>query len=129
MRIIDTDHFDCTEGERASFEAGIKLGALYHQFIGTPVSPESRKDLEKAMTSAVLSQPHVVKADVRIDSSALLENLNDLEYCSLNGKMIKAEILVRVGKAVCDARLEWIDEMSYPLMWIRSIRLENDDDC
>lgn len=30
--------FACTERERALFEAGIKMGTIYHQFVGTPVN-------------------------------------------------------------------------------------------
>ena len=30
-----------TERDRAIFEAGIKLGALYHQWVGTPISKKS----------------------------------------------------------------------------------------
>ena len=34
------------ERERAGFEAGIKLGALYHQWVGTPISQDSAESLE-----------------------------------------------------------------------------------
>jgi len=30
-----------SDREQAIFEAGIKLGALYHQWVGTPISQES----------------------------------------------------------------------------------------
>ncbi len=42
-------HFECTEAERAAFEAGIKMGTIYHQFVGVPVSSESVETLERAM--------------------------------------------------------------------------------
>ncbi|MFH0966806.1 MAG: dihydroneopterin aldolase family protein, partial [Methanobacteriota archaeon] len=38
-----------SDRERAAFEAGIKLGALYHQWVGTPVSRESANSLKLAM--------------------------------------------------------------------------------
>jgi hypothetical protein len=47
-----------TDVERACFEAGIKFGALYHQFVGTPVAPDSAASLERAMAAAIENQPH-----------------------------------------------------------------------
>ena len=38
---------------QAAFEAGIKLGALYHQFIGSPVSRDSADSLERGMSEAM----------------------------------------------------------------------------
>ncbi|MEE9268050.1 MAG: dihydroneopterin aldolase family protein, partial [Thermoplasmata archaeon] len=35
------DYFECTDAERAAFEAGIKLGSIFHQYVGAPVSPEN----------------------------------------------------------------------------------------
>ncbi|MDD1753617.1 MAG: dihydroneopterin aldolase family protein, partial [Methanotrichaceae archaeon] len=35
-----------TNREIAAFEAGIKLGALYHQFVGVPVSAGTAPTLE-----------------------------------------------------------------------------------
>jgi hypothetical protein len=123
MRTIETDRFGCSEGERAAFEAGIKLGSLFHQFIGTPVRPESRGDLERAMTSALLCQPHVIGAEVRIDEDVLKSSLNEFGYSSLDGKMIEARVEVVVGEAICTGRLKWIEELGYPLMWVESVDL------
>ncbi len=36
-----------TNREIAAFEAGIKLGALYHQFVGSPISPKTADSLEE----------------------------------------------------------------------------------
>jgi hypothetical protein len=33
MDVADS-YFSCTDSERAAFEAGIKLGTVYHQFVG-----------------------------------------------------------------------------------------------
>ena len=45
----ESDDTAPTEAEIACFEAGIKFGSLYHQFAGTPVSPESADSLARAM--------------------------------------------------------------------------------
>lgn len=124
MRAIESDLFNCTDGERAAFEAGIKLGSLYHQFIGVPVRPESRKDLERSMTAAVMSQPHVVDAKVTIDEEVLRESLTRFGYCSLKDRMMAAEVTIRVNETCCRARMDWIEELGYPLMRIESIGKE-----
>jgi hypothetical protein len=121
MRTIETDRFGCTVSERAAFEAGIKLGTIYHQFIGTPVSPESRQDLEEAIRSAVLSQPHVKNAEISIPEAALENEMGVAGYVSLNERMIVASIIIDVEGTLCRARLEWSGEMDYPLMWVESI--------
>jgi len=64
---------DPTDGERAAFEAGIKFGALYHQFAGTPVSPRSADSLATAMEAAIENQPFCTGVDVRPDENRIRE--------------------------------------------------------
>ncbi|AGN00978.1 hypothetical protein L593_05145 [Salinarchaeum sp. Harcht-Bsk1] len=54
-----------TDAERAAFEAGIKFGALYHQFAGTPVSPESAESLATAMAESIENQPFCENVEVQ----------------------------------------------------------------
>ncbi len=102
--------------ELAAFEAGIKLGALFHQFVGVPVSLENAEILEKAMKSCILLQPYVVDADVRIDRKRVLEKLSRFNYCSLEGDMIFAKVEVEVNGFRATGVLEWDEERKYPLM-------------
>lgn len=102
--------------ELAAFEAGIKLGALFHQFVGVPVSLENAEILEKAMKSCILLQPYVVDADVRIDRKRVLEKLSGFNYCSLEGDMIFAKVEVEVNGFRATGVLEWDEERKYPLM-------------
>jgi dihydroneopterin aldolase len=104
-----TDH-----QEQAIFEAGIKLGALYHQWVGTPVSRRSAASVERAIEQAVILQPFVEEITVRLDRSLMTENL--FGYSELSGLMFDAEIVTRVGFAYCRARLAPQD--GYPLMRI-----------
>ena len=60
-----------TNREIAAFEAGIKLGALYHQFVGSPVSPKTADSLERAIEESISLQPYVRSVDVRIDRRML----------------------------------------------------------
>jgi hypothetical protein len=101
-----------SERERAAFEAGIKLGALYHQFVGTPVSPATAETLERAIGSAVLLQPCVEDVRVELDRSQMTPNA--FGYSEVRGTMFHVEITTRVGNARCTARLA--RENDYPLM-------------
>lgn len=50
-----------TDRDRAIFEGAITLGALYHQFIGTPIrDPEA---LERAIEESALAHPYIVRAE------------------------------------------------------------------
>ena len=46
--------FACTRRERAVFEAGIKMGTIYHQFVGTPFNVDTIGDLEGGMNQRYL---------------------------------------------------------------------------
>ncbi len=98
--------------EKAVFEAGIKLGALYHQWVGTPISRESAASVETAIEKAVILQPFVEEITVKLDRSRMTENR--FGYSELTGLMFDVEIITRVGFSYCHARLE--PEKGYPFM-------------
>jgi hypothetical protein len=100
--------------ERAVFEAGIKLGALYHQWVGTPLSRNSAAGIERAIEQAVILQPYVEEITVRLDRTLMTENL--FGYSELSGLMFEVEIVTRVGFTYCRARLA--PENGYPFMRI-----------
>lgn len=103
-----------TDREQAIFEAAIKLGALYHQWVGTPISRGSAASVETAIEKAVILQPFVEEITVRLDRNKMTANL--FGYSELSGMMFDAEIVTRVGFAYCRARLAPHD--GYPLMRI-----------
>ena len=101
-----------SEKDRAIFEAGIKLGALYHQWVGTPISRESAGSIESAIEKAVILQPFVEQITVRLDRALMTQNV--FGYSELSGLMFDVEIVTRVGFTYCRARLA--PENGYPLM-------------
>ena len=103
-----------TERDRAIFEAGIKLGALYHQWVGTPVSRKSAEAIESAIEKAVILQPFVERITVRLDRNLMTQNI--FGYSELSGLMFDVEIVTRVGFTYCRARLA--PENGYPLMQV-----------
>ena len=74
-----------TDRDQAIFEAGIKLGALYHQWVGTPISRKSAAGVESAIEQAVILQPYVEVITVRLDRNLMTENT--FGYSELSGLM------------------------------------------
>jgi hypothetical protein len=103
-----------TSQDQAVFEAGIKLGALYHQWVGTPVSQNSAAGLESAIEQAVILQPFVEEITVRLDRKLMTHNV--FGYSELSGLMFNVDIVTRVGFSYCRARL--FPQKGYPLMQI-----------
>jgi dihydroneopterin aldolase len=103
-----------TEREHAIFEAGIKLGALYHQWVGTPLSQESAASVVSAIEKSVILQPCVEEITVRLDRLLMLPNR--FGYSELCGLMFDVEIVTRVGFTYCRARLS--PQQGYPLMQV-----------
>jgi dihydroneopterin aldolase len=101
-----------SDRERAIFEAGIKLGALYHQWVGTPISRESAASVEAAIEKAVILQPFVEEIGVKLNRHLMKENR--FGYSELSGLMFDVEIVTRVGFSYCRARLT--PEKGYPFM-------------
>jgi hypothetical protein len=107
------------EKEKALFEAGIKLGAAFHQFIGLPISLENVELIEKAIESCISLQPHVTDVKVKIDRERLSRRLSEFGYTTLNDELLGVEVKVKVGKTEVLATLHWNENMKYPLMEIK----------
>jgi hypothetical protein len=107
-----------SDREQAVFEAGIKLGALYHQWVGTPISRRSAASVETAIEKAVILQPFVEEIAVKLDRSLMTENR--FGYSELSGLMFNAEIVTRVGFSYCRARL--MPDKGYPFMSVVELR-------
>ncbi len=75
-----------TDRERAIFEGGISMGALFHQFVGTPVSINTVESLEKAIVDSILLQPAII--DVCVYSSICFVISKKVE-----GKIIAVKLL------------------------------------
>ena len=99
--------------ERAIFEGAITMGALFHQFIGTPINKESAPSLEKAMKESLELQPAIEKVDAKIDLDRLNSALSTFEYTSLNGDMLDIKIYTKVDNVTAIIRIEFIEEKIY----------------
>ena len=118
---IATSRFRCTPRERASYEAGIKMGTIYHQFVGTPVNHYSRPELEKAIEESIRVQPFVKDVKVRIVCDSLKDNGDRYSYISLTGEMIDAVVTIELEGVTVTSEMRYDAEMGYPLMFISDI--------
>lgn len=116
MRDPAGKYFSCTDRERAIFEAGIKLGTIYHQYVGVPVNLSNLTSLENAIKQSVMVQPFVEYAQVKIDKEIVQKRQGVYKYITLSGEMLEVELRIKYNDEVVRARLEYISDMDYPLM-------------
>ena len=118
---LANSRFNCTPRERACYEAGIKMGTIYHQFVGTPVSLSNVEDLEKSIAKAIEVQPYVENAVVKIDRSVFVKDGDRYSYRSLTGEMIDAVVTIFLDGVRVVSEMRYDAEMGYPLMYISNI--------
>lgn len=108
-----------TDREHAIFEAGISLGSIFHQLVGMPVNLEKIRELETALSNAFTSQPFRVKTEIKINAEKVNRGLKEpYNYGVINAESLYVEVIVEYGDARVKARLSWIDELGYPLMYV-----------
>lgn len=100
----------------AAFEAGIKLGSLYHQFINMPINASMVDEVEKLIELSVSNQPYVEHVSVAIDREKVLKSRNAFGYTTLKPDMVASIVKVRYKDAYAIAELRYDEKMNYPLM-------------
>ena len=120
---VDKEYFsNITTRERAIFEGAISMGALFHQFVGTPVNKDTKEGLEKAMEESLSLQPAIEKVEVEIRFDKLEESMTEFDYTSLTGDMLDVKIHTKVDDVIAIIRIEFIEELNYPLMYVEEIK-------
>lgn len=114
--IFDSYFKNLSDRERAVFEGGISLGALFHQFVGTPVSEKTKRSLEIAMSESLKNQPFIEDVSVSI-----IRIIEDGKYVSLTGEMLDVSLTVKTEENRALLRLKYIKELDYPLMYVEKI--------
>jgi len=110
-----------TPRERSIFEGAISMGALFHQFVGTPVSVNSAHSLEKAMEESLQLQPCIKSVKVRIDREILKNAENEYEYLSLTGDMLDVTLVSECNDVKAVVRMKYMEELNYPLMFVEKV--------
>ncbi|MFW9877695.1 MAG: dihydroneopterin aldolase family protein [Candidatus Thorarchaeota archaeon] len=119
-------HFssDLSKRERACFETGIKLGALYHILLGIPISSDEKiiDSIEKGIEAAISCQPFVESVRIILDRDKIVgTKFTEFDYDEITGKIIRAEVVLRYEYIEVIAKIDWIEDMKYPLMYIEKI--------
>ena len=119
---VDEKYFkNISKRERAIFEGAITMGALFHQFIGTPVSIHSVESLEKSIENAMILQPCITKVEINIDRRFLEKIKNEYDYISLTGEMLDVKVVSNYSNKRAVIRLKFIEELNYPLMYVEEV--------
>jgi len=115
---------DLSNRERACFETGIKLGALYHILCGIPISSDKNiiKSIENGIEAAISCQPYVKSIKINLDRNKIKGNkATEFDYDEITGKIIRADLEIEYESVMIVARVDWIEELQYPLMFIEKI--------
>ena len=81
------------------------MGALFHQFTGTPVNLRIAEDLERAIAEAISLQPAIRDVEVHIDRNASWRRQENLDTHH-SQEMLDVTLTVEYGSAVIRVRLE-----------------------
>ena len=111
-------YFNCSDRERAIFEAGIKLGTVYHQYVGSPLNLSNVDSMEQAISESAKVQPFVEDALVKIDKDMISKKQGVYKYITLTGDLLDVTIRIRYKSESVTAKLRYVPEMDYPLMYI-----------
>ncbi len=120
---VDEKYFNnISNRERAIFEGAITMGALFHQFDGTPINLKSVKSLENAIKEAMELQPCIDKVEVTINRKMLEDIENEFQYTSLNGNMLDVRVVSIFEHKKAVIRMKFIEELDYPLMYVEEVK-------
>lgn len=124
---VDKEYFsNITTRERAIFEGAISMGALFHQFVGTPINKTTKNSLETSMEESLKLQPAIEDVEVNIRFDKLEQSMTKFEYTSLTGDMLDVRIFTKVDNVNAIIRIEFIEELNYPLMYVEDITEDKD---
>ena len=112
--------------EALVFEAGIKLGGVFHQYLGIPVSPRTAGPLARTIENAVALQPFVRRVRVRLYlARGGPVGRGRFGYRYLTAEMMDVRVSLVDGAVAVEARLSHRPDLRYPLM--RVVRVSGSD--
>ena len=109
--------------EALLFEAGVKLGGVFHQYLGIPVSPRTAAGIARTIERAVALQPYVVDVRAKVDprrGGPL--GRGRFAYRYLTAEMLDVTVRLRDGPEEVEARLAHRPDLRYPLMSVVRVR-------
>ena len=73
------------------------------------------------LTKSVFRPTAIEDVDVKIRFDKLEESMSDFDYTSLTGDMLDVKIYTKVKDVQATIRIEFIEELNYPLMYVEDI--------
>lgn len=111
-----------TSREALLFEAGVKLGGVFHQYLGMPVSEETADGIARTIERAVALQPFVADVKVTIDPTrGGPPGDGPFAYRYLSAEMLRVEVRLQEGGTTVVAVLEHRADLKYPLMSVLTV--------
>lgn len=112
-----------TSREALLFEAGIKLGGIFHQYLGIPVSRRTAAALARSIEAAVALQPFVTRVRVRIvPARGGAVGRGRFGYRYVTAEMLDAQVTLADGTTRVVARLSYRPDLRYPLMRVEAAK-------
>lgn len=103
--------------ETLLFEAGIKLGGIFHQYLGIPVVPRTAPALARAIEAAVGLQPYVRSVRVRVTPRrGPAVGAGRYAYRYLTPEMLDVRVTLADRGETVVVRLRHRPDLRYPLM-------------
>jgi hypothetical protein len=130
MEKLSEDFFDSSMNarEHAIFEVGIKLAALFHMLVGAPIKNDEKvmRQIADGLKASISCQPFVKRIDVEIlpvhgPFNQQYTKQHEFDYTYISGKNLVAEVEVQYDDWIAIGRVEWITDLNYPLMYVKSI--------
>jgi len=111
-----------TRREALLFEAGVKLGGVFHQYLGIPVTPRTAPGVARTIERAVGLQPYVTEVRVRISPGrAGPAGRGAFGYRYLTAEMLDVTVHLKDGPDLVVARLSHRVDLRYPLMRVERV--------
>jgi hypothetical protein len=108
--------------EALLFEAGVKLGGVFHQYIGMPVSTATAEGLARTIEDAVRLQPFVTDVTVSIDPErGPTPGEGKFAYRYLTPEMLRVEVTLEDEGTTVVAALDHRADLRYPLMSVLTV--------
>ena len=109
--------------ETLLFEAGIKLGGVFHQYLGIPVTERTAGSLARAIEAAVGLQPFVRRVTVRVrPGRGGPLGRGRFAYRYLVPEMLDVTVELTDGRNAVVASLAHRPDLRYPLMKVVRVR-------
>ncbi|GAH62087.1 unnamed protein product, partial [marine sediment metagenome] len=95
-----------------------------HILCGMPISSNSNviDSIEKGIEASISCQPYVKSVKLNINRDQIQgDKSSEFEYDEITGKYIEARVVLEFKSVEITAKVEWIEKLKYPLMFIEKI--------